>query len=106
MVADLAGYKVLPPAWRCVNQDGVEVKGAYPSPGPLPDGKGSIFHNQPVICAPFNRLAYQDGGGPHAGDWGEAVRWWRISGDFAAPKTLPDMLMVIDTHLSFSPGWQ
>jgi hypothetical protein len=106
LTADLVGYRALPPAWRCVNREGVEVKSAYPAPGPLPDGKASIFHSKPVICAPFNRLAYKDGEGPHANDWGEAVRWSRIAGDFATPKTLADMLMVIATHLAFSPGRQ
>ena len=106
VVADLRGYRALPPAWRFVNKDGVEERGAYPSAGPLPNGKGSIFHNQPVICAPFNRLAYKDGNGPHSGDWGEAVRWARVAGDFAAPRALADMLAVIATHLDFSPGCQ
>jgi hypothetical protein len=105
LTADLSGYKAIPPAWRFVNREGVEEKSAYPAPGPV-HGKASIFHSNPVICAPFNRLSYKDGDGPHASDWGDAVRWSSISGDFATPKTLADMLMVIDTHLAFSPGRQ
>lgn len=106
LTADLSGYRALPPAWRFVNAEGQETRNAYPSPGSLPGGKSSIFHSKPVICAPFNRLSYKDAEGPHANDWGDSVRWTRIQGDFATPKTLADMLMVIATHLTFSTGRQ
>lgn len=103
--ADLVGYRAVPPAWQCVDSEGAHAKSAYPTPGTLPDGKSSLFHSQPVICAPFNRLAFADGNGPHQGDWGPATRWLTVTGDFAKPTTLAEMLQVLDVHLRFSPGW-
>jgi hypothetical protein len=108
LTADFSSYRALPPAWRFVNEHGVEEKLAYPAPGPLPEGRASIFHTQPVICAPFNRLAFKnpEKDGPHAGDWGDAARWTRVPGAFARAHTIADMLMIIDTHLSYSKGRQ
>jgi hypothetical protein len=103
--AELGGYRAVPPAWLCVDATGAHAKGAYPAPGPLPGGKSSVFHSQPVICAPFNRLAYADGNGPHKQDWGEATNWLSVPGDFARATTLAEMLQVLETHLRFSPGW-
>ena len=37
----------------------------------FPSGGRGYFHPNPVICAPWNRLAYQEHGGPH-GDWSMA----------------------------------
>ena len=36
-----------------------------------PGGGRGYFHNQPVICAPWNRKAYASHGGPHS-DWAMA----------------------------------
>lgn len=70
-------YPTIPPAWHWLD----------PQTGLL-DGRphtplgGNFFHSNGVICAPWNRLAYQtvDARGPH-GDWS-------IEGDWKAhPKT-------------------
>lgn len=101
--ADLDGYRAIPPAWRFVDPDTGEVsQRAFPKPGSGPQGSGSIFHPHPVICAPFNRLAYQDHGGPHP-DWSGPANWVNVTGHVFA-HTLGEMLSVIDLHLRFSPG--
>jgi hypothetical protein len=53
--ADLAGYPAHPPAWWCGSSP--SDRQAYPQPGTTPGVPGSIFHTQPCICAPWNRLA-------------------------------------------------
>jgi hypothetical protein len=65
---------------------------------------GSIFHGSGVICAPFNRLAYGEHGGPH-GDWGGPLSWLNVRGHVRAT-ALADMLALIIAHLNYSPGWK
>jgi hypothetical protein len=100
----LDGYPALPPIWRFVEpgQVGV-VLGKFPSAGSLPGGAGSIFHGSRLICAPFNRFAYSDHGGPHS-DWHGPAQWREVRGHVRAV-TLTDMLAVICAHLHYSPGW-
>jgi hypothetical protein len=101
--ADLNDYRALPPAWRFVDPETGEVtKRAFPKAGTGPQGSGSIFHSNPVICAPFNRLAYKDNGGPHS-DWSGPANWLNVTGHVVA-HTLGEMLSVIDLHLRVSPG--
>ncbi len=67
---DCADYPVMPPAWHWCDAEG----GALGQPYCIPEGTG-YFHPNNVICAPWNRLAYnqQDTRGPHSdwtiGDW-------------------------------------
>jgi hypothetical protein len=82
VTADFAGYRAVPPLWCFVDpRDGAEVGLAgYPKPAP---GQSSIFHPNGVVCAPWNRGAYSENGGPHndwngVGNW-EHVRGWTIA---------------------------
>jgi hypothetical protein len=104
VVADLHGYRAVPPAWRFVDPATKESgPSAFPMGGPLPGGKGSIFHSGAVICAPWNRLAYTSEGGPH-GDWGEFANWLNVEGDVTRAADVAQMLSAIDVHLGASPG--
>jgi len=98
VVGTVDGYRVLPPAWRFVRPGTSEGdRDFFPAPGP-----SSIFHGNIVICAPWNRLAYAEHGGPH-GDWSGPAAWLQVTGTTLA-HTLPDMLAAIDAHLRQSPG--
>lgn len=99
--ADLRDYRAMPPAWTFTDDSGASPKQAFPAAGPVPGG-ASIFHSQPVICAPFNRLAYREYRGPH-GNWSGADSWMDVRGTVYAP-SLADMLSVIHLHLRHSPG--
>ncbi len=103
--AELDSFTALPPAWTCLDPDDVVGSSAYPAPpqGANPLG-ASIFHPQPCICAPWNRLAYAVNSGPHS-DW--ALTSWKT----AAPGNshaiqLPEMLSQLHIHLLQSPGMQ
>lgn len=101
---DFNGYKVVPPAWWFVDAaTGESHKAAWPAGGRLPGISGTIFHPQPVICAPFNRLAYTEHQGPH-GDWNGPVAWLSVNGAPVRATTIGAMMSVIDSHLSVSPG--
>lgn len=102
LVGEFTDYKAIPPAWRFVDPaTSIETPASYPSPGPMRIG-GSIFHSKPVICAPFNRLAFSSQGGPH-NDWHGESAWLRIVG-YVRANTLGEMLAVISYHLATSPG--
>lgn len=104
IAADLQGYRAIPPAWRFLDpRTGQAGPTAFPAAGPLPGGKGSIFHPNAVLCAPWNRLAYQTEGGPH-GDWGEFTNWLNVAGDVTRAGTIAEMLSAISVHLGHSPG--
>jgi hypothetical protein len=64
---------------------------------------GSIFHPNRLICAPWNRLAYGEHGGPHA-DWGGQTSWTSVGAGYTKGDTLGDMLSQIALHLAVSPG--
>jgi hypothetical protein len=98
VTGQLDGYRAIPPAWRFVRPGTGETgKEWFPAAGP-----GSVFHGNIVICAPWNRLAYAEHGGPH-GDWSGAPAWLQVSGTTIA-HTIGDMLAAIDAHLRQSPG--
>jgi len=98
-IAALDGYRALPPAWSFEAPD----TGATCLPKPAPvGGQSSIFHNGCGICAPFNRRAYKQHGGPH-GDWGGPECWLNVRGHVQAT-TLAAMFAVIVGHLKASPG--
>lgn len=104
LLGDLVGYKVVPPAWQFVDfETGEPSRSAWPAPGSLPRVSSSIFHSSGVICAPFNRLAYKDHGGPH-GDWSGAENWLAVRPAIVRATTIGEMLQVIALHLSVSPG--
>lgn len=105
LLGQLEGYKALPPTWTFCDENWQTpgLKRNYPMPGPVPGAGSSIFHPNPVICAPFNRLAYQENGGPHA-DWGGATQWFAAGRGSVQAHTLGDMLAVVNFHLLHSPG--
>lgn len=99
-----------PPSWWC-GGDGASVsvnRAAYPRPSPSPPPglpAGSIFHANPVICAPWNRLAYGAHNGPHA-DWPELSAWKSYGGTSTQAHTIADMLSTLSIHLDRSDGMQ
>lgn len=103
--ADLQDYRAVPPAWRAFVGAGdgsfrsCKIKG-----GGLAKGRSSIFHNACTICAPFNRSAFKELGGPHA-DWGRTTGWLDArDGTMATATSLDAMFRVIYVHLLHSPG--
>jgi hypothetical protein len=86
VIADLTDYDVLPPAWQFVDPRNGKIIGtaAYPV-------GGGIFHGNGVICAPWNRLAYGESGGPHS-DWGPPTGWKTPRPPYTYAVTIPDML--------------
>lgn len=102
--AELSNYRALPPAWSCLQQDqNGNFNRRFPKGATLPGGGNSIFLNEGVICAPFNRLAYKDHSGPH-GDWGGPSNWLSVRGNVRAT-VIAEMLAQILVHLQCSPGW-
>jgi hypothetical protein len=78
----------------------------YPAPAShtLTNGpNGSIFHPNAVICAPWNRLAFQAHGGIH-GDWTSTVDWKTTATQYTQAHTIGDMLSTLHLHLRASPG--
>jgi hypothetical protein len=55
-----------------------------------------------MLCAPWNRLAYAEEGGPH-GDWGSALGWLNTR-SYTQAQTVADMLAAVESHLRSSPG--
>jgi hypothetical protein len=105
LMGTVDGYKALPPVWEFFDSTWglARQKAFYPAPASLPGGIGSIFHTNPVICAPFNRLAYQQHGGPHS-DWGGPEQWLRAGAGYVQAETLADMLAVIARDMNYSTG--
>lgn len=106
---DVEGFpNIQPPAWWC-GGDGQAVsvdKADYPRPRQNPPPPiGSIFLPNPVICAPWNRLAYAVHGGPHGvTDW-PALSGWKTNGPgYTQANTIADMLSALDLHLQYSDG--
>jgi hypothetical protein len=99
-----------PPAWWC-GGDGTVVsvnKADYPRPPTNPPAgppEGSIFHTNPVICAPWNRLAYGVLQGPHS-DWATLAAWKTYATDKTQAHTIADMLSALSIHLGRSDGMQ
>jgi hypothetical protein len=89
-------YPAIPPAWRWYNAESQEID----QPRDTPKG-GGFFHDAGVICAPWNRLAYQseDARGPH-GDW--AIGNWRANPQTGGCKTLAAMALRIAVELKKS----
>lgn len=101
------GFPGLPPVWEFYDEEwqASGEKRLYPSTDPCPFGS-SIFldHNQgPVICAPFNRLAYDDHGGPHS-NWSGPANWRNVEGGHVKALTVGGMLQAIRRHLRPTQG--
>ena len=97
-------YRAIPPAWTFVHPDTRAEVGPPAFPQPAPGRiQSSIFLTSgalgAVICAPFNRLAYSELGGPH-GDWGSQTNWLHAAPDYTRAETIADMLARIATGVS------
>lgn len=104
LVGDFHDYKAVPPALEFVNvETGEPERQAWPAPGSRPGISSSIFHSSGVICAPFNRLAYKEHGGPHE-DWNGPQNWLSVSQQVVRATAIGEMLATLDLHLAASPG--
>ena len=99
-------YRELAPVWTFMDaewSDGTRQQ-LFPRPAPPPSGGASIFHTQPVICAPFNRLAYKQHNGPH-NDWGGPAGWLTAGApNEVRAHFVGDMLSVIHQHFVVTRG--
>jgi hypothetical protein len=106
LTADVGGYRAEPPAWRVVelgtNEPTVDH---FPAATPSAGIAGSVFHGNKLICAPWNRLAYQEcnPSGPH-GNWGGPTAWLQV-GEGPRATELAEMLELIHAHLRQSTGF-
>lgn len=91
---DIDGYPGTPPAWHWTDASG----NRRDDNRDLPE-RGSFFHSNRVICAPWNRLAYKpiDSRGPHS-DWD--LLGWRTNSHTGACKTLSAMALRIYVELN------
>lgn len=94
LLVDCDNYKVQPPAWHWSDPSGTYTNRAVDQP------KGSGFlHPSGVICAPWNRLAYNtiDSRGPHK-DW--PIGDWLQNSATAGCTTLAHMALRIFVELN------
>jgi hypothetical protein len=70
-------FPTLPPAWRWCDESGTAHDLDHLTPA---SGESAFLHSRGVICAPWNRLAYEseDARGPH-GDWVVTGDWTKNS---------------------------
>lgn len=95
LVGTFNDYPAICPAWQF---NGISPRSENTKFG------ASIFHANGVICAPFNRLAYQEKGGPH-GDWGGCTNWKSVrGGNMVLALSIPDMVGVIFRDFSVTKG--
>ena len=99
IIAAVDGYRALPPSWAF--EDATTGTPCLPKRGTVA-GKQSIFYKGCGICAPFNRRAYKEHGGPH-GNWSGPESWLNVHG-YARAIRLADMFALIVGHLKASPG--
>jgi hypothetical protein len=78
IAVDFTGYRTVPPFWRFVDPRDRSLIGVAAYPKPVP-GQSSIFHPNGLICAPWNRGAYSENGGPH-NDWSGLGNWEHVRG--------------------------
>lgn len=98
-------YREIAPAWTFTDAAWTAEprQQLFPRPGQTPYG-ASVFHGNPVICVPFNRLAYKEHRGPHD-DWGGPANWLTAGRpNEVKAHYLGDMLGVIYQHFLFSRG--
>ena len=94
LLVDCTGYPAQPPAWDWCDADGVRRD----RPSDRPRGSG-FLHSNGVICAPWNRLAYNsvDSRGPH-GDW--MIGDWKKNSHTGGCTTLPHMALRVFVELN------
>lgn len=98
LLVELEDYPIVPPAWNWTSPEFSPAE-----PVDLPKG-GAFFHNNKVICAPWNRLAYKayDSRGPH-NDW--ELSNWRENPKNGKCNTLSAMALRVFTELN-APTFQ
>ena len=100
-------YKVLPPTWTFTDQSWLAdpAPAFFPKLAQSPYGASMfITYRGPVICAPFNRLAYAEHQGPHA-DWSGPSSWLTAGApDQVRAHFLGDMLQLIFRDFVHSRG--
>lgn len=99
-------YREIAPAWTFTDAEWAAEpqRQFFPRPAPLPTGGSSMFHTQPVICAPFNRLAYKQHNGPHD-NWGGPANWLTAgAASEVRAQQLGDMLSVVYRHFLVTRG--
>lgn len=107
LVGLLEKYPVLPPAWTFTASDGAGGGQCrfFPNPeGPPPCGAWVFIKHgdRGLICAPFNRLAYEKNSA-HP-EWGDAVQWRSVAPSYVQAHTLGEMFSVIDRDLHYTRG--
>ena len=91
-------YKVLPPIWDWRDESWTEH--SHPTLSPerrdTPFGPSMFLphQNEAIICAPFNRLAFNTHGGPHQ-DWGDPAQWMTPRHPWVHAVMIGDMLQAI-----------
>ena len=91
-------YKELPPVWEWQDESWTESSSPRLSPErrDTPFGASMFLphRNEAIICAPFNRLAFDSHGGPHR-DWGDPAQWRTPRDRWVHAVTIGDMLQAI-----------
>lgn len=100
-------YKALPPEWAWCDSDwsGGGNRSLSPESAPTPYGSSMFLNHggRAVICAHFNRLAFNAYDGPH-GDWGELSHWMSASQGHVYAVTIADMLNSIVRDFQCATG--
>ena len=100
-------YKALPPIWEWCDADWSNAGDRRLSPEATQTPYGSsVFldhRGTAIICAPFNRLAYADHGGPH-NNWGELTHWMTVGQGVVYAVTIGDMLHTIARDFRYTSG--
>ncbi len=100
-------YREEPPEWLFCDERWVGIVDRKYFPQPQSVSIGSTFLSNspkaPVICAPFNRLAYAEHDGPH-NDWGGSAQWITPKSGSVYAAKIGDMLQVIRRDLNASNG--
>ena len=102
----LDDYREIPPAWTFTDAgwQAPPTQRLFPKAATPATGGASMFHTQPVICAPFNRLAYKEHAGPHD-NWGGPASWLTAGApNEVRAHHLGDMLSVMHQHFVVTRG--
>ena len=102
-------YKAIAPAWTFTDQQWEAPAGAFNFPKVLAPPYGSpmfiVGGSGPVVCVPFNRLAYATHGGPHSiADWGGPSNWLNAGLTYIHAVTIGDMLTAIHRDFRHTSG--
>lgn len=97
VLCEAQGYRARPPRWRWCDENGDNIAGAKYRPS-RNKGGSQFFHEDGVICAPWNSDAYksENPGAPH-GDW--AIGNWLENSYTGQTRTLAAMASRIALEL-------